>query len=293
MSTKSTNNTLIFLVILLCLVVAGLGYYTYDFHSEVQQRDTRLLSEKEAVSQQLEEELSNYENLLNERNVLKGDLQQAQNRLIELQKTLKSNEVSRTTVQKFQIEIGRLRREREFFVSENDSLQQETIRLAALQEETQKALDLATKSQDSIQRSNQELADRLMEGARFSVSNLAARGVIQRNSGKFVITSRANRAEMIQVCFTINDNQLALEGNQTFYVRVSNAQGKMIGIQRYETWPDGSTTPYNTKTTIPYKKTAYTICELVLPLQQLDLGNYMVKVYHDQELLLSTGLNLK
>jgi len=293
MTTKSTNNTLVFLLVLLCLVVAGLGYYTYSFYSEVQERDKLLLTEKEDVSQQLEEELSNYNSLLKERNVLKGDLQQAQNRLVQLQETLKSNEVSRTTVQKFQIEINRLRREREFFVTNNDSLQQETIRLAALQEETQKALDLATKSQDSIQRSNKELADRLMEGARLSISNLAARGVIQRNSGKFIITSRAQRAEMIQVCFTINDNQLAEAGDRTFYVQVSDSQEKMIGIQRQEKWLDGTEILYNTKTTIPYKKTAYTICELVLPVQQIDVGDYVVKVYHDQKLLLSTSLSLK
>ena len=91
MRTKNTNKTLLFLVILLCLVVAGLGYYTFDFHSKVQQRETKLIAEKEQVSKQLQEELSNYNTLLTERNVLKGDLKQAQSRLIELQKTLDQN----------------------------------------------------------------------------------------------------------------------------------------------------------------------------------------------------------
>ncbi len=293
MRTKSTNNTLLILVILLCLVVAGLGYYTFDFHSKVKEKEAQLISDKEQVSLQLKEELSNYNTLLTERNALKGDLKQAQNRLIELQKTLDQNEVSRRTVQKLQIEIGKLRKEREFFVSRNDSLEQETVRLAALQKETQKALDLATKYQDSIQRSNQELAERLMKGARLSISNLAARGVIQRNNGKFVITSRAKRAEMIQVCFSINENPLAPSGDQTFYVQVVNKVGKVIGVLRTETWDNGVTISYNTKTTIPYKNKAYTICELVLPVQQMEPGDYTVNVYNNSELILSTGLNLK
>jgi len=293
MRTKNTNKTLLFLVILLCLVVAGLGYYTFDFHSKVQQRETKLIAEKEQVSKQLKEELSNYNTLLTERNVLKGDLKQAQSRLIELQKTLDQNKVSRLTVQKLQIEISQLRREREFFIDRNDSLQQETVRLAALQQETQKALDLATKYQDSIQQSNRELAERLMKGARLTISNLAARGVIQRNNGKFSITSRAKRTEMIQVCFTINENALAQSGDQTFYVQVLDNSSKMIGILRSETWENGNTISYNTKTTIPYKKKAYTICELVLPVQQMEIGDYTINVYNNEELILSTGLNLK
>lgn len=293
MRTKNTNKTLLFLVILLCLVVAGLGYYTFDFHSKVQQRETKLIAEKEQVSKQLKEELSNYNTLLTERNVLKGDLKQAQSRLIELQKTLDQNKVSRLTVQKLQIEISQLRREREFFIDRNDSLQQETVRLAALQQETQKALDLATKYQDSIQQSNRELAERLMKGARLTISNLAARGVIQRNNGKFSITSRAKRTEMIQVCFTINENALAQSGDQTFYVQVLDNTSKMIGILRSETWENGNTISYNTKTTIPYKKKAYTICELVLPVQQMEIGDYTINVYNNEELILSTGLNLK
>ncbi|TVZ52455.1 hypothetical protein [Dokdonia sp. Hel_I_53] len=292
MSTKSTNNTLLILVILLCLVVTALGYYTYGFHSEVQAREAQLAEEKERVVQQLEEELSNYNALLEEKNALKTNLQQAQTRLKQLKKTLTSNKITRTTVQKLQIEIRRLRREREFFSTQNDSLQLETKRLATLQEETQKALELVTKSQDSIQKSNKELSERLMQGARLTISNLAARGVIQRNSGKFANTSRANRAEMIQVCFTINENKLTQEGNKTFYVQVSY-KNKVIGVQRYEDWPDGTTIIYNTKTTIPYNQEAYTICELVLPIQKMNGGDYTINVYHDQELLISTELGLK
>ena len=191
------------------------------------------------------------------------------------------------------MEIKRLRREREFFISANDSLQLETKRLVALQQETQKALDLATKSQDSIQKSNRDLAERLTQGARLTVSNLAARGVIQRNSGKFFMTSRASRVEMMQVCFTVNDNQLAEVENKSFYVQVLNSQGRMIGVERNEKFEDGSVVRYNTKTTIAFNKTAYTICELVLPVQQMEGGDYTINVYHEGSMLLSTILSLK
>lgn len=293
MRTKSTNNTLLLLVILLCLVVAGLGFHTYNFQNEVQQREAQLVNDKEKVTAQLEEELLKYGSLIKERDALKGELKQAQSRLLQLKKTLQGDDLSRSKMQQFQTEIQKLRREREFFISANDSLQLETKRLVALQQETQKALDVVTKSQDSIQKSNRDLADRLTQGARLTVSNLAARGVIQRNSGKFVNTSRASRVEMMQVCYTVNDNQLAIAGNKAFFVQVLNKQGRLIGVERTEKLPGGYVIKYNTKTTIAFNKTAYTICELILPVQQIEPGDYTVNIYHEGTMLLSTVLSLK
>lgn len=293
MRTKSTNNTLLLLVILLCLVVTGLGFYTFNFHNEVQGREAQLINEKAEVAQQLDTEIIKYSALLEERDALKGDLKRSQERLMELRETLKGNEISRSEMRQFEMEIRRLRIEREYYVDQNDSLQLETERLVALQKETQKALDKATRYQDSIQQSNRDLSDRLTQGARLTVSNLAARGVIQRNSGKFIITSRANRAEMVQVCFTVNDNQLAEAGDKTFYVQVINEDKKLIGVEREEQWATGKKLSYNSKTTISYQKTAYTICELVLPVQQLSQGDYTVRIYHNEAMLLSTMLSLK
>lgn len=293
MRTKSTNNTLLLLVILLCLVVAGLGFHTYNFQNEVQQREAQLVNDKEKVTAQLEEELLKYGSLIKERDALKGELKQAQSRLLQLKKTLQGDDLSRSKMQQFQTEIQKLRREREFFISANDSLQLETKRLVALQQETQKALDVVTKSQDSIQKSNRDLADRLTQGARLTVSNLAARGVIQRNSGKFVNTSRASRVEMMQVCYRVNDNQLAIAGDKAFFVQVLNKQGRLIGVERTEKLPGGYVIKYNTKTTIAFNKTAYTICELILPVQQIEQGDYTVNIYHEGTMLLSTVLSLK
>lgn len=293
MRTKSTNNTLLVLVILLCLVVVGLSFYTFNFHNEVQDREAQLVSEKAEVSQQLDTEITKYSALLEERDLFKSDLKRSQERLMELREVLKENKISRSEMRQFEMEIRRLRREREFYVDQNDSLQLETKRLVALQKQTQEALNKATRSQDSIQRSNRDLSDRLIKGARLSVSNLAARGVIQRNSGKFIITSRANRVEMVQVCFTVNDNQLAEAGDQTFYVQVLDKNKKLIGVEREEQWTSGEKISYNSKATIPYKNTVYTICELVLPVQQLLQGDYSVRIYHKGAMLLSTMLSLK
>lgn len=293
MRTQSTNNALVALIILLILVVAGMGYYTYDFHNKVTEREAQLESKREMIAQQLEDEIIKYDALLNERNGLKEQLSGAHDRLQELQKSLAKADITQSSLRNLQIEVRRLQQEREFFLNQNDSLELETRRLSQLQLRTQEALDKANKSQDSIKNSNTALERKLKEGARLTGSNLIARGVIQRNSGKFINTIRASRTEMLQVCYTINENSLAAVSDETFYVQVRHTDGPMIGLGRTELWSNGTLVPYNTVTEVPYKGTSYAVCDLVLPLEKLEPGDYSVQVFHNEAVFLETKVTLK
>lgn len=293
MRTKSTNNTLLGLVFLLILVVLGLSYYTYDFHSSVSAREKQLASDKELVSRQLQEEIQKYNDLLKDRNHLKEALSGAQDRLKELEQSLAQSDLSSSVIRRLRLEVRKLRQEREYFIDRTDSLAQETERLTELQKRTQEALDKATKSQDSIKNSNTALSLKLKDGARLTGSGLLARGVIQRSSGKFINTIRATRTEMLQVCYVVNKNVLAQPREETFYIQVRQKDGGMVGIERSLTLSDGPTIRYNTQTSIPYKGSTYSVCELVLPVQKLEPGTYIVSIYNRDALFLTTTLDLK
>ncbi len=293
MSTKSTNNTLVFLTILLCLVVIGLGAYTFKFYNEVKANESQLKKEKELIAEELQEEIARYNTILNEKSILSEELTSAKEQLQILQKRLDSNIVTRAIVQEYQLELRRMRREREQLFKQNDSLQKETQRLSLLQAETQDALEKITKAQDSLAVNNQNLERKLNLGSQIALSNVIAKGVIQRNSGKFVSTSRAARAEMIRVCYDVNENKLAEEKELIFYIQVLNKEGKMIGVLREETLSDGTALSYNSRTKVPYEKSLYKVCELVLPIQKFDKGDYTVNIFHNEQLLMSSLLTLK
>lgn len=293
MRTKSTNNTLIGLVFLLILVVIGLGYYTYDFHCSVSTREQQLVDDKELVSKQLQEEIEKYNILLSDRNHLREQLSGAQDRLKEVEQSLSESTITSAAVRRLRLEVRKLRQEREYFINRTDSLALETERLTELQKRTQEALDAATKSQDSIKSSNTELSKKLKDGARLTGSGLVARGVIQRNSGKFINTIRANRTEMFRVCYSINENILATASEEVFYVQIRQDNGSMVGIERSVQLRNGSTIPYNTQTSIPYKGKTYSVCELVIPVQKLEEGLYTINIYNQEGLFLTTTLDLK
>ncbi len=291
MPNKNTNTTLLILTILLCLVVVGLGAYTYSFYNEVKETKNQLIKDKALFKAELDEEINRYGVLLKENSSLSLELTEAKERLEGLQRKIDSNTLTRSVVRQYQIELKKLRKEREVLFRQNDSLQQETRRLSDLQARTQNSLDSITKEQ------NRAVVESIQEPVtpktNVKISSVSAQGVIQRNSGKFVNTSRASRAQMVRLCYEVNEDQDIDNSQLTFFVRVFNERKKLIGVERFATLDTGEKLSYNTETKIQYKGKAHTVCELVLPIQTFSKGSYTIEIFNTQGLLETTGLTLK
>lgn len=293
MHNKSTNTTLLVLTILLCLVVSGLGVYTYSFYNQIKENETQLQKDKQHVETELEEEILRYNKLLAENNQLSSQLSRAKDRLEAFQKRIDSIEVTRSVLQQYQLELRKLRKEREVLFKQNDSLTQETQRLSKLQKRTQNSLDSLTNERQLPVVHTKEPEQMARPVPTLNVSNMKAYGVIQRNSGKFVTTSRATRAQMLRVCYQVSAMQPLLDPELTLYVKVTNEKNKLIGIERFTTLDSGEKRSYNTATSITYQNKPYSVCELVLPISTFGKGVYTVQIFSDTHILATTEVSLK
>ncbi|RMB58028.1 hypothetical protein EAX61_10440 [Dokdonia sinensis] len=293
MSTKSTDTTLRFLVIALAILLVSLGIYTFKFYNEVQENEAQLLKEKALIIEELDEEIERYNLILKENTAITAQLETAKTEILSLQKQLEGQEVTRDLVQRYQLELRKLRREREVFFTQNDSLLRETQRLSELQQRTQEALDRATRQQDSIIVENKTLNIKVGKGELVTAGSFSARGVIQRNNGRFTTTARAKRTEMIQVNYQVNENKLIAQRDLVFYTQVKGPNGQVIGTPREIASPDGTIIKYNNRIIIPYKNETYKISELILGRGDFDEGTYTITVFHNTREVLSGALNLK
>ena len=293
MRNKSTNTTLVVLTILLCLVVIGLGAYTYSFFNELKENETQLIKDKELIQLELDEEIVRYSELIEGKSALSSELTLAKKRLEAFQKRIDSNEVTRSIVQQYQMELRQLRKEREFLFRQNDSLQQETQRLTAAKERIQNSLDSITKQRElnPLEQVTPAIVSPVIPQT--TLSKIHAQGVIQRNSGKFVYTTRAARAQMIRLCYEVDANTQIPISELTFYVKVTGPQNKHVGVARTTTLETGKKINYNTETKIAYQQNAYKICELVLPVSSFSKGIFTIEIYNDRGLLSATNLTLK
>lgn len=293
MSTKSTNNTLKFLTLVLAILLVSLGVYTFKFYNEVKDNEVQLLKEKALIMDELKEEAERYDVVLAENTEITNRLEAAKTEVLALQEKLRAQEATRDVVQEYQLELRKLRREREFMFKQYDSLIRETQRLSQLQQETQDALTKATMRQDSISSKNRDLSSQLNVGAQITASLTSVRGVIQRNNGKFTSTVRARRAEMIQVNYMVNENRLAPTGNIPFYTQITGPSGRIIGTPRAITFDDGMELSYNNRIIVPYTKEQFKVSELIFGSGAFEPGDYQVLVFQGERQLLSETLTLK
>ena len=293
MSTKSTNNTLKFLTLVLAILLVSLGIYTVKFYNEVKDNEAQLQKEKSLIMEELKEEVERYDVVLKENTAITTRLEEAKTEVLALQEKLRTQEATRGVVQEYQLELRKLRREREFMFKQNDSLILETQRLSQLQQKTQDALNKATIRQDSISSKNRDLSSQLSEGAQLTASMTSIRAVIQRNNGKFTPTVRAGRAEMIQVNYTVNENNLATAGDFLFYTQVTGPSGRVIGTPRDITFEDGFSLSYNNRIVIPYTKVQFKVSELILGSGAFEPGTYRILVFQGSRQVLSETLTLK
>lgn len=293
MSTKSTNNTLKFLTLVLAILLVSLGIYTVKFYNEVKDNEAQLQMEKALIMEELGEEVERYDLVLKENTAITNRLEAAKTEVLALQEKLKAQEATRGVVQEYQLELRKLRREREFMFQQNDSLIRETQRLSELQEKTQDALNKATLRQDSINNKNKDLSSQLTVGSQLTASISSVRAVIQRNNGKFTPTVRASRAEMIQVNYTVNENRLANAGDVPFYTQITGPSGRIIGTPRDITFSDGSTLTYNNRIIVPYTKVEFRVSELIFGSGTFEEGNYQILVFQGNRHVLSATLSLK
>jgi len=293
MRNKSTNTTLVILTILLCLVVMGLGVYTYSFYNELKENETQLIKDKELIQSELDEEIVRYSKLIEGKSALTSELSVAKERLEAFQKRIDSNKITRSVVQQYQMELRQLRKERELLFRQNDSLQQEIRRLSDQQARTQNSLDSIAKQREIARVTEVLKTSPTPPAPIITLSKIQSQGVIQRNSGKFVNTTRAARAQMIRLCYEVDANPEIPVSEITFYVKVTDEKNKLIGIERTTSLATEEKINYNTETKIAYQQKPYNICELVLPVSSFSKGVYTIEIYSNQGLLSSTNLTLK
>ena len=293
MSAKSTTTALRGLSILLTVLLIGLAVYTIGFHQEVRSVKAQLEEEKDEIQRELTLEISKYNMLLAEKTKLASELQSTKSALETLKQTIAADAVTQKSIDDYRSELHRLRNERVVLVRKNDSLQLVNNRLETLQEETQQSLDSIEQQQNKLEAQNKALLDKVAKASKVTASNLTVRGVIQRNSGRLLVTQRARRAEMINVRYEINENALAEIADLPFYTQVLDEKGNLVGTKREVSFSDGTTILYNTRTIVPYKKTRFSVSELVLPVQRFESGTYTVTVFLGSKQVLSDQLTLK
>ena len=293
MTEKKNNTELKILIGVLAVALIALTIYTIRFYNEEKENKAILQKEKTAIENELNELIVKYDEAIDENEIMDQNLVDARERINRLLDSVQDYEANLVLITRYRREISNLKAEKERLFRVVDSLSQQNQRMAMTIDSTQTELSEKTRLSDSLQTSNQSLANKVNKASQLKITGLRGEGVIVRNSGKIVENDRTRRIDQIQTCFTITANDLSEAGEKNLYVQVYNPENELVG-DKIAVEHDGGVMVYSAQSTVYYENDELDVCILAnTDKEKLLEGNYKVYVYNDATLIGTASFSLR
>ena len=288
---EMSQKTWLIVVASLVLVVGYLGYQLSARNTTIgllNDDNAGLTLEKDQLILDLEKMRFSYDTLETENSMMLAELAAQQERIDGLLTKVKNGYWE---VAKLKKEAETLRSIMKGYIGTIDSLNQ--LNMALLDE------NLAMKEQmEAVSQENADLVERqenmedmLEAGQALQVSEFLPTGVRVLSSGRQRDTDRADRSDMLRVCFTILENRIAPVGNTTLHLRISDSAGNVLPSED----GDGS---FSASRTVDYARERLDACIFyeypdATVLEPYRSGTYLVEILQDNTVIGTTDLVLR
>ena len=293
MTEKKNNTALKILTGVLAVALLALGIYTIKFYNEEKENKAILTKEKQVIEDELNDLIVKYDDAIEENEIMDQNLVDARDRIERLLDSVEENEANLVLISRYRREIVNLKAEKERLFRVVDSLNRQNQMMSQTLDSTNVILEERTRISDSLQTTNQDLANKVDRAAQLKITNLRGEGVIVRNSGKLVENDRTRRIDQVRTCFTITANDLAGPGERNMYVQVYNPENELVGDE-IVVEHEGGAMVYSAASKVYYENNELDVCLLANTQEDKLLeGTYKVYVYANATLLGTASFNLK
>jgi len=293
MTTENNSTKFKVLIGVLSLLLIALAVYTVKLYNDSKDNEMSLTSEKAKIEGELEELITNYDEIIQDNELKDKDLLAARERITVLLDSVKASEANVGLIDRYRAEIGRLKRERTQLFRKADSLIVANQRLSMERDSTYVVLENTQKAVDSVSESNTVMTETIKRASIISATDLRGEAVIIRNSGKIVDTKRSSRADKIRACFTLAPNAVAQKGDRLLYVQVYNPNKILLGDKGSATY-DEQKLDYSAASRVFYENDELDVCILVSA-EEADLveGRYIINVFDGPAQIATANMILK
>lgn len=290
---QKNNGKFKILVGVLSVLLIALAVYTVSLFNDRKSTVTTLESQKANIQKELEGLMANYDEIIKDNELKDNDLLAARERISVLLDSVKDAKANISLIERYKVEIGRLKQERTMLFRRADSLIAANQRLVMERDSTYSELEDARNVMDSVKDKNIDMSETIKKASALRAQNLRGEAVIIRTNGKVVDTRRASRADKLRACFTLAHNDVAQAGNRTLYVQVINPKNNVMGDQVVKNFDDKNLT-YSAATNVFYENNELDVCILVNA-SDTDLisGMYIINLFDGSRQIGTTTMELK
>jgi hypothetical protein len=295
MSTENENNSGKFKILIgvLSVLLIALAVYTVTLFNDNKSTISNLETQKADIEQELEGLIANYDEVIKDNELKDKDLLSARERITVLLDSVKGAKANIGLIERYKVEVGRLKQERIMLFKRADSLIAANKQLAIERDSTYNELSNTRLVVDSVSQENMAMNETIKKGSVVKATDLRGEAVIIRNNGKVVDTKRSSRADKIRACFTLAPNAIAKKGDRILYLQVVNPKGKMMGDNVVKDFEDKNLN-YSASTNVFYESDELDVCILVNASESnLVEGKYTINLFDGPNQIATTTMELK
>lgn len=245
-------------------------YDLIDEHNALLQEYEGLNNEMDSKDSIIQNQINEIKELLQNQKFLNKDLQNAKNKIAELQKIAK----------RYQIRIVEL----------TDSLSSLTI----INDSVIKVNKTINWKNYTLNKENQKLSEKISKGSALELINVSVTAYRTRRSGEKK-TERAKKVQFIETCFEVTANKISDAGIKTIYMQIISPSGEIFGENRDVVMEldDQSLFYPTTSSSINYFNEQLASCIRWQRINQLEKGLYEIKLVLDGNVVGQSTIKLK
>ncbi|MCR4877970.1 MAG: hypothetical protein K5901_01490 [Bacteroidales bacterium] len=263
----------------------------------------RVYKEVENKNFELQSEL---DSLLAEHNRIKEQYGELSDQLSEKDSIIMANAAeiekminSQADYNRIKKQLARLQNISQEYVKEMDKLYQENKALKEENQQVRADLEQEREVTRTMQKSNEDLTQKISNAATFKAYNLKSGGYLVRNKGSEEPTEKANKVKRIKTTLMLGENSLIEPGPVNIYCRIAIPEtGKVLTMGSGDTYSfvhNGQRLQYSCKTVVNYNNKAENITmdwDLMSDDKAIK-GQYSVQLYTDDQFLGECYFTLK
>ncbi|WP_179353024.1 hypothetical protein [Winogradskyella vidalii] len=277
----------------LLVVLTVLGIYSFTKYKSIESYEEFLEQEKVLIETELSDLLLGYDEQNQDYNLTASQLQEAK---IETKLALDSLRLLNSDlsiITEFKDQLIVLKSKSKVLLSTIDSLNSANKKLQKKHRYALNAIKENTTTINDLEDTNDALHKSIDNAAVLKANNIKVEPY-KLKSDKKRLTKRAKRVNAIDVCLTLTENPLTLEGDKDIYIQIVSPSGNVISDQGEEVFGDLSLV-YSKKEVVDYKNENLEICTAIVADSNdkpLIKGYYFVHVFHENIKLGSTSFEL-
>ena len=210
----------------LLIILTILGIYSFTNHKSIKSYEEFLKQEKSLIEQELSEMLESYDELSEDYDLMASQLQEAKLETKNALDSLRLLKSDLSIITKFKEQLIILKSKSKVLLNTIDSL---NIANKHLKEEKQVALNTIERNSSTINElstKNDRLIKAIDNASILKASDISAHSY-KLSGAKKRFTTKARRANAIDVCILLAENPLTVDGDKEIYIQIVSPNGNL------------------------------------------------------------------